>query len=103
MTILREHIMAVYFLIEITEIHDPDQYAQYVEKAAPIVARYGGQYIVRSNRLTPLSGTWQAQRIILIRFESHAQIERCFSSTAYKQIAPLREQSTRSKTLLIED
>lgn len=95
--------MAVFFLGEIKKITDEATYREYIEKAGPIIKQYGGEYIVRSNQLHPLSGDWDLQRIILIRFNSPDQIQKCFQSDEYKKIAPLREHSTLSRAMIIEE
>ena len=94
--------MAVFFLAEIEAIHDPVMYADYVRKAEPIICQYGGQYVVRSDRLTGVSGDWKAKKIVMIRFDSPQTLQACFQSPQYREIAPLREQSTTSKAVILE-
>ncbi len=93
--------MPVYVLIEI-EIHDRDTYYQYIEKARPIVERYGGNYLIRGGQITPLFGDWNPERIILIEFSSHEDIERCFNSKEYLKIKELREKSTNTRSIILE-
>ena len=93
--------MAVFFLAEIEAIHDPDTYAEYVELAAAIIRQHGGEYVLRSQKLTPVSGAWDTKRVVLIRFDSFQQLRRCFQSQAYRAIAPLRERSAASKAIVI--
>lgn len=93
--------MPAYVLIEI-EIHDRDTYFQYIEKARPIVESYGGRYLVRGGQTTPLFGDWNPERIILIEFPSRENIERCFSSTEYLDIKNLREDSTLTRSVILE-
>lgn len=93
--------MPAYLLIEI-EIHDRDTYFQYIEKARPIVESYGGHYLIRGGKVTPLFGDWIPERIILIQFPSQEDIERCFSSKEYLKIAKLRENSTKTRSVILE-
>jgi uncharacterized protein (DUF1330 family) len=93
--------MPAYFIAEI-EIEKPELYAQYVERAAPIVERYGGRYIFRSESIHPVSGDWSPDRMIVIEFENKEKILECFSSDAYRKIAPLREGSTQSRSIIVE-
>ena len=95
--------MAVFFLAEITEILDPEMYRKYIEKASPIVKKYGGEYVLRSEQFCPISGDWDLERIILIRFASREKLRECFQSNEYKVIAHLRENSTVSKAIMIEE
>jgi uncharacterized protein (DUF1330 family) len=92
--------MPAYFLAEI-EVEKPDMYARYVEKATPIVERYGGRYVFRSDSIHTVSGGWCPDRMVMIEFESRQKILECFSSDEYRSIAPLREQSTRSKAVIV--
>jgi uncharacterized protein (DUF1330 family) len=98
-----EAIMPVFFLAEIKEITDDNLYGQYIEKARPIIERYGGEYILRSEQLKPISGDWDLKRIILIRFASIDKLHGCFQSDEYRKIAHLRENSTVSKAIVIEE
>lgn len=95
--------MSAFFLIEIAQVTDAEQYNLYIEKTAPIITSYGGEYIFRSEQLTPVSGEWNIKRIILIRFENKETLMKCFRSKEYKAIVHLRVQSTESKAVIIED
>ena len=95
--------MSVFFLAEIKTIIDDNLYSEYIEKAAPIIKKHGGEYIFRSEQLNPISGDWDLNRIILIRFVSKEKLLECFQSNEYKGLAHLREKSTVSKALIIEE
>jgi len=95
--------MPIFFLAEIQSVLDATMYSEYIEKAAPIIKKYGGEYIFRSNQLSPISGEWDLKRMILIKFASKDKIMQCFQSDEYRKIAHLRENSTISKAILIEE
>jgi uncharacterized protein (DUF1330 family) len=88
-------------IIEI-EVKDAERYAGYVAQVRRIVEQYGGRYLVRGGRITPLSGNWNPERIVVIEFENAEQIKRCFTSPEYLDLAPLREQSTASRAIVVE-
>jgi uncharacterized protein (DUF1330 family) len=94
--------MASFFLAEV-EVFDPEMYSMYIERASQIVQQYGGVYVFRSDSITPVSGNWEPRRLILIRFNSIQDIHQCFASEAYLAIKHLREQSTKSRAVIIED
>ena len=52
--------------------------------------------------MVPLTGDWRPQRIILIKFDSIDQVHDCFTSPEYLALAPLREESTTSRAIIIE-
>ncbi|MGN1031767.1 MAG: DUF1330 domain-containing protein, partial [Butyricicoccaceae bacterium] len=61
-------------------------YDDYIRLVAPIVAHYGGKYLVRTEQLTPLSPLWKPDRLIVIRFPNRKQLDHCFASEEYRAI-----------------
>ena len=92
--------MAVYMIVEI-EIRDPESYSQYVDRVQAVVEAHGGQYLVRGGNAISLSGGWDPERIIVIEFASREQVRACFASAEYLALAPLREQSTTSRAIVV--
>lgn len=95
--------MPVFFLAEVKEITDEEMYIEYIGKAAPVIKKYGGEYIFRSEQLYPISGDWDLKRILLIRFADREKVRECFQSEEYREIAHLRENSIVSKAIIIEE
>lgn len=93
--------MSVYFIAEI-EIRDDEVYSKYVEKVPEVIEKYGGRYLIRGGKVTALSGNWNPERIIVIEFETVGRLQRCFGSTEYLKLAPLREQSTISESIVVD-
>ena len=93
--------MSVYMIIDI-QVQNSALYAEYVEKVPAILSQYGGRYLVRGGAITPLSGNWNPERIVVIEFETIERLRACFSSAEYRAIGLLREQSTTSKSIVVE-
>jgi uncharacterized protein (DUF1330 family) len=93
--------MSVFFVISTSEIVDQQRYEKYVELAGPIVESYGGEYLLQSDKIVAAKD-WQARKIIIIRFDSQEQMDRCFQSEEYKKIIPLREGSIISRFVVVE-
>ena len=93
--------MSVYLFADIA-VNDADMYARYVENARPLVKQYGGRYLVQGGEAVPLSGNWSPERIIIIEFDTLEQLQRCFGSPEYRAIAPLREHSTQSRSIILQ-
>ena len=96
--------MGCYFIVNIY-IGDAGQrgpYDEYVEKVRPIVERYGGQYLVRTEELTAFSGKWNPDRIIIIRFPDRKHLDDCFSSEEYVRIEGLRSRTVESRIIIAE-
>ena len=93
--------MSVFFVISTSEIVDQQRYEKYVELAGPIVESYGGEYLLQSDRIIAAKD-WQAHEIVIIRFDSKEQMDRCFQSDEYKEIIPFREGSIISRFVVVE-
>ncbi len=94
--------MTAYMIIDITII-DEVLYTAYIDRVYDVVVHYGGRYLVRGGNITPLGGTWNPQRLVIIAFPTREAIRKCFSSEAYSALAPLRENSTVSHAVVADE
>jgi uncharacterized protein (DUF1330 family) len=83
------------YLIADIEVHNPEMYGRYIQAARPII-------LVRGGRTVPFAGDWSPARLLIIEFESMDRLQACFGSPEYLRIAPLRENSTRSRGVMAE-
>ena len=77
-------------------------YDAYITHVVPIVERYGGQYIVRSEKITALSPLRNPQRVIIIAFPSKEDLIRCFHSEEYTAIKNKRTESVDARAVIVE-
>jgi uncharacterized protein (DUF1330 family) len=96
--------MSVYFIVNVTIKNPADRslYDKYIEAVKPIVESYGGRYIVRSELVTPVSGGWKPDRIIVIEFPAKERLDACFRSEEYRSIKVLRESSVAAEAIIVE-
>ena len=94
----------VYFLvlIEQDQAVRPAAYAEYIAQVRPIVERYGGRYLVRTDHVIPMQEGDCPDRMILIEWDSREQLEACFSSEEYRRIRTKREHSVHSRAMIVE-
>lgn len=97
--------MPSYFIvnIQISDANEREKYDEYIAKVKPIVENYGGEYIVRSERITALSDSWSPDRIIIIKFASKDKIFKWLSAPEYKKISSLRIDSVDSKAIIVDE
>ncbi len=100
-TIQGRPVMATYFVIEILKVRDKAMYKRYVDAARLIVESRGGEYIIRSNDVTLVSGAEKPERVVVIQFPDEKALKSCFDSQEYCEIAPLRVQSTESRAFIV--
>ena len=94
----------VYFLvlIEQDQAVRPAAYAEYIAQVRPIVERYGGRYLVRTDQVIPMQEGDCPDRVILIEWDTREQLETCFSSEEYRRICEKRELSVDSRAMIVE-
>lgn len=94
----------VYFIITtfFDRKADLKEYLEYIDLVKKVVNKYHGRYITRSEKITALNEDWIPDRVIVIEFDSKEQLDRCFTSEEYKEIAILRENNVTSKAIIVE-
>jgi uncharacterized protein (DUF1330 family) len=96
--------MSWYFIVDtyIDNNKERCEYDDYIHAVKPIVESYGGEYLVRTEKLYNLSKDRNPQRIIVIRFDSKEILEACFASSEYKAIMFKRTNSVDSRAIIAE-
>ncbi len=92
----------VVFVIIIEEISNQEMYDNYIRQVVKIIQSHSGEYIARSNKILPLSGS-RPERSVVIGFDSMEEARKCFFSEEYEKIKHLRENSTKSRAFFIEN
>lgn len=90
----------IYMIIEI-KVMNHELYTSYVEEVPEIVKKYGGRYLVRGGDVISIFGNWNPERIAIVEFETEQQLRNCFNSAEYLKIAPFRENSTITKSVIV--
>ena len=94
--------MSVFMIVEVM-IRDRTVYDDYMGLIPAVIRQYRGEYVVRSSKVTPVAGGWAPDRIIVVRFDTLADLAACFGSPEYKALAVLREQSTATRSIVVEE
>ena len=97
--------MSCFFVVDtyIDDNRGRGSYDEYIEQVVPIVERYGGKYIVRSEKITALSPDRNPQRVIIIEFPSREALTACFESEPYRAIMSKRIGSVDARGLIVEE
>jgi len=96
--------MSCYFLVDVyvDEKKGRSLYDDYITKVKPIVERFSGNYLARTEKVISLNPLRDPQRVIIIRFPSKEKLEECFSSDEYRQIMHEREDSVDARALIVD-
>ena len=93
--------MPVYLIIDITII-DQEVYAEYVAQVPAVVEKYGGTYLARGGEVFTLAGGWTPERVVIVEFAAIEQVQEFLASPEYLPLAPLRKQSSSSRSIIVE-
>jgi len=78
-------------------------YDEYIREVKPIVEKFGGEYVARSEKVTSLHPERTPQRIIIIRFPSRKILDECFASEQYCEISNKRINSVDARAVIVEE
>ena len=81
---------------------DPAAAAKYKDEAPRTIAAFNGRYLVVSSRAQAVEGEPPKGSLVVIAFDSLEQARGWYNSPAYEAIRPIRQNSTRSRILIVE-
>ena len=93
--------MAAYVIVDI-EVTDPAAYEKYRSLVPPLVAKYGGKYLVRGGNFEKVEGDWTPTRLVVLEFENLARAKQFYYSEDYEPVKQIRLKSTNSNMVMVE-
>jgi uncharacterized protein (DUF1330 family) len=91
-----------YFVAEV-EIHDPAGFAPYAERFQTTLVPFGGQLVSFGASIVPLEGIdATTARAAIVLFPSMKAGQDWFASAGYREIAPMRQESARTRALFVD-
>ena len=92
--------MSCYFIARIT-IHDPAAYQTYLDVFYEVFERHDGEVIAVDEAPRPLEGSWDSDRLVLIRFPDEAAARRWYDSPDYQALVRRRQQAASAEIVLV--
>lgn len=93
--------MSAYVLVDI-EITDPAEYEEYRRLAYPVIAEFGGKYIVRGGTTEMLEGDWNLNRLVIVEFESLARAKESYHSVEYRPALDVIRKCGKRNLIIVE-
>ena len=90
------------YLIAEVKVTDPATFKQYAAQVPATLAPFGGRYLVRAGKITPVEGDAPKGGIVVIAFDSVGQAEAWENSKAYEAIKPPRHKSATSRIFVVQ-
>ena len=92
----------VYVVVEISDVTDPEGFKAVPAKSGPeTLAPFGGRYVIRTEKITPLDGT-APKRFVVIAFDSMEKAMAWKASASSKEVDVIRDGTTKSTQFLVE-
>lgn len=85
-----------------TKPQDPAASRKYAEETPKLLAGFGARYVIRGGKVETLEGDTPKGYIVVIGFDSVDKARGWYYSPAYEAIKPIRQNSTKSRLLLVE-
>jgi len=93
--------MAAYLIVN-TNVRDTEAYKEYMQKVTPLIAKFGGKYLVRGGPFAVLEGKWRPTRLVVIEFADRAAIDAWYASPEYAPLIPLRQRAAETDLIVVD-
>jgi uncharacterized protein (DUF1330 family) len=93
--------MPAYLIVDL-DIHDEKTFEEYRAQVPPMVAKYGGEYLVRGGGFEVIEGDWTPHRLVLFRFPNRQAIQDHFADPEYRRIAEVRFRSAKTVVIAVD-
>jgi uncharacterized protein (DUF1330 family) len=94
--------MSFGYLIGEIDVKDPEAYKEYVAGTPAVVAKFGGEFIVRGGKTLAKEGQPPLGRVVVIRFPSYEKAKAFYESREYAGLLALRLSLTDSRLFLVD-
>jgi|TARA_A100001011_G_C13698788_1_gene590650 uncharacterized protein (DUF1330 family) len=93
--------MTTYVVVD-NEVHNPEQYREYLELITPTVEQYKGTYVIRAGEIFFSDTDWRPDRLVVIAFATKEDALGWVESKDIKPIHDMRRSHATSKLIIIE-
>ncbi len=93
--------MAAYIIADI-DVTDPAGFEEYRQKVSPMIAKWGGKYLVRGGPMETVEGDWAPKRLVVLEFESLERAKEFYSSEEYRLVMEIRHKTAVSNLVIVE-
>ncbi|WP_068874369.1 MULTISPECIES: DUF1330 domain-containing protein [unclassified Phenylobacterium] len=93
--------MAAYVVNEIV-VTEPARFQTYADQVPAILAKYGGQYVIRGGAPERVDGPPPPDKLVVLRFDSREAARAWRNSPEYLAILPIREATSTSRVYIVD-
>ena len=93
--------MVAYFISD-ADIEDATGYKEYTTKVPLLIAKYGGEYLVRGGEFEVHEGDWRPHRLVIFRFPNRAAIRAMINDPAYLELKRIRQRTSTTCLVAVD-
>ena len=93
--------MPVYLISDITVL-DRTAFEAYRTRAAPVIAKFGGRYLVRGGAVSVLEGDRHPTMLVVVEFPDKAAAEAWYASPEYAEALKYRDEGLSRNLVLVD-
>ena len=93
--------MSAYIIADVTVTNEA-QMVKYREWSTRAMQEHGAEVLVRGGSPAPLEGTWQPQRVVVLKFKDRVTAQAYYDSTTYTQARRVREGAGSIDMILVD-
>ena len=90
------------YVVANVKITNPERYAQYIQLTPASILPFGGRFIVRGGRSEKLEGAVEANRIVVLEFDSYERAKDWYESEGYRHAKEIRQSASVSSLILVD-
>lgn len=92
----------IYLVLDI-DIHNLENYQEYIQLGKPIVEKFGGEYLIRGGTIDNAEiNLWKPQRMVIIKFPDQESASNWYNSDEYQSIKGIRTRNSTSTLIFVE-
>ena len=93
--------MVAYMLVDL-DVRDAADFDAYRKAVPSLIAKHGGEYLVRGGDFEVIEGNWQPHRLVLFRFPDRGKIRAFFADPEYAELLALRKRTCESVVIAVD-
>ena len=95
-------MLAYGYVIAQIDVHDADNYKDYIKLVLPTIELFGGEFLVRGGKAESFEGEPPGDRTVVIRFPSYQSALDWYNSDAYAPAKKMRMAASSSVQTIVE-
>jgi uncharacterized protein (DUF1330 family) len=89
------------FVIGAHRVHHPEGFRPYAEQVATVVQSFGGRFLARGGKVTPMGGDFVPDRAVIIEFPRAADAVAFYCSDIYAPLLKIRHATTDPRFVIV--